>query len=140
MTGKTPDFTDPLPSMSTDTTSTNDLIRQVTQGMRVVDSNNEEIGKVEFVAMGDPSAATIDTPQMDDSYGVVTTVAEALGAGGEPDVENRSLRERLLHNGYIKIDGKGWFGADRYAGSDQITSVSDNTVQLRATKDELVSS
>jgi hypothetical protein len=139
MTGNTPNFTDPLPSMSNDsTTGTNTLISQITQGMHVVDVNNDDIGKVAIVAMGDPDAATIDTTDTGEEFGLITPVARALGTDDEPDVENQSLRERLLRAGYIKIDGKGWFGSDLYAGSAQIASVSGDTVRLNTTKDELV--
>ena len=57
---------DPL-SMSTDNTPEGEIfsdtveggpISQVTIGDRVVDSTGKELGKVKFVKMGDPNAAT----------------------------------------------------------------------------------
>ena len=142
MTGNNTGFNDPLPSMSNDNTtaSSSELLGSIREGMMVVDSNNDELGKVASVVMGDPDAATVDaSPDLDDNFGIVGNVAEALGAEGEPNVENASLRERLLRSGYIKVDGKGWFSSDRYIGVHQIAGVASDIVQLNTTKDELVS-
>jgi hypothetical protein len=49
------------------------------------------------------------------------------------------MRARLLRTGYIKIDSPGFLiETDRYVPSDQIASVTDDTVRLRVTKDTLV--
>jgi hypothetical protein len=46
------------------------------------------------------------------------------------------LRERLLMHGYIKIDSKRLFGADRYVISDRIAAVENNRVHLEVADDE----
>jgi hypothetical protein len=55
----------------------------------------------------------------------------------EPDVAVE-LAQKLLHNGYIKIDSKGLFHRDRYAGADQIGRAEHNTLHLTVAKQELV--
>jgi hypothetical protein len=89
-------------------------ITQVLEGMPVVDAAGEQIGKVEFVKLGDPEAVTA---QGEDT------------AGSEPHVVGE-LRERLLRVGFIKIDRKGLLRADAYAAADEIDRVQDGTVHL----------
>jgi hypothetical protein len=89
-------------------------ITQVVEGMGVVDADGTEIGKVEFVKMGDPQA--------------VTTVGEEA-PGGEPHVAGE-IRDRLLRIGFIKIDRKGFLRPDAYAAADEIDHVQDRTVHL----------
>jgi hypothetical protein len=55
----------------------------------------------------------------------------------EPDVP-AELAQKLLHSGYIKIDSKGFFHRDRYAGTDQIGRTEGNTLHLTVAKDDLV--
>ena len=74
---------DPL-SMSTDNTPEGEIysdtveggpISQVMIGDRVVDSTGKEVGKVKFVKMGDPNAATDEgrTTTTRESWGLVVT-------------------------------------------------------------------
>jgi hypothetical protein len=89
-------------------------IAQVSEGMTVLDTDGAEIGKVEFVRMGDPEA--------------VTTVGEET-PGGEPHVIGE-IRDRLLRIGFIKIDRRGFLRPDAYATADDIDHVRDGTVRL----------
>jgi hypothetical protein len=89
-------------------------IAQVSEGMTVLDTDDTEIGKVEFVRMGDPEA--------------VTTVGEET-PGGEPHVVGE-IRDRLLRIGFIKIDRRGFLRPDAYAAADDIDHVRDGTVRL----------
>jgi hypothetical protein len=89
-------------------------IVRVHEGMTVFDADGTEIGKVEFVRMGDPEA--------------VTTVGEEA-PGGEPRVAGE-IRDRLLRIGFIKIDRKGFLRPDAYAAADEIDHVQDGTVHL----------
>jgi hypothetical protein len=134
---------DPIPPMSTDNTDTrpelvgdsaaSEIINQVQHGMRVLDVNGEEMGKVEDVKMGDPRAATVG-PAVEADPGLI----EAFFGGGEPDVPE-PLRSRLLRFGYVKIDGKGWIDTDRYVTADLIGSISGDTVSLTVDKDRVMS-
>ncbi|WP_460463897.1 hypothetical protein [Arthrobacter pigmenti] len=63
-------------------------------------------------------------------------VSEALGAGADLPEQ---FRERLLRLGYIKIDSKGLFKADCYAGADRLARVEDDVVHLNIDSSELIS-
>ncbi|MDQ1744544.1 MAG: hypothetical protein QOE23_2883 [Pseudonocardiales bacterium] len=94
---------------------------QVVEGMRVVDGDGEEVGKVEFVKMGDPEAVTI--------------------AGEDPNtmpLVRSPFAERLLRVGYIQIDRKGLFAGDAYAAATQIERVAGGTVYLNVPKGMLL--
>ena len=129
---------DPL-SMSTDNTPAGGPysdtveggpISQVREGMRVVDAAGDEVGKVDYVKMGDPSAQTTMGEEPDDGG--------LLGdnRGGEPGVEE-PFRSELIRVGFIKVDVSGWFTGHRYVRADQIASVSGDTVMLSVNKDTL---
>jgi hypothetical protein len=51
-----------------------------------------------------------------------------------------TLRERLLRQGFLRIDSTSLFAADRYVMPDQIVDVSEGRVTLRVTRDELIKS
>lgn len=138
-------------------------ITQVREGMRVLDAQGDEIGKVDSVRMGDPAAASAPGEEMATGGDVVDDAVPAVGAtggsgaagspggagaagaltgvgdslfGGGPDLPE-SLREDLLRVGFIRIDGKGWIDTDRFARADQIADVSGDTVRLSVGKDAL---
>ena len=116
--------------------SANDLMARVREGMRVVDAAGEDVGKVEYLEMGNPEAATTAGQEMH-STGVVGVAAEAIVPGeGEPDVPE-PLRTRLRRTGFIKIDGPGLFERDRYVSSEQIREVANDQVQLGVRKADL---
>jgi len=135
-------------SMSTDNTrsggagmATADagLLGQISEGMKVVDASGDDLGKVVAIKMGDPGAATTAGEMMDSPGGTLGAVGDAvLGGGIDPDLEE-PMRSELLRSGYIKIDGKGWFGTDRYVPADQVAGVSGDTVRLGVTKDQMTS-
>lgn len=109
----------------------------VREGMAVVDSAGEKVGKVEDLKMGDPGAATEAGNELPDG-GFLGDIAEAFGGDErEPDVPD-AMRARLLRTGYIKVDGGGFLvETDRYVPADQIDRVDGDTVRLRVTKDML---
>ncbi|MFS8477413.1 MAG: hypothetical protein FWJ93_00280 [Micromonosporaceae bacterium] len=105
----------------------------VVSGMRVVDSAGEDIGRVDYVKMGDPQAVTIQGQQTGPDT-LVEQLAEAV-AGPEPDLPP-SVAARLLRIGFFKIDSPG-VGRDRYAAADEIADVTDDSVLLAVTGDRL---
>ena len=110
-------------------------IEDVRPGMAVVDAAGERLGTVELVRMGDPSAATARTYEQPTAAGIVGQVLDAF-AIEEPDVPE-PLRSRLLQAGYVKVDGPGLTGSDRYVRADQIAAVNDDTVRLTVAKSQL---
>lgn len=112
-------------------------IEMVREGMTVVDSNGDKVGKVEGLKMGDPEAATEAGNELQDT-GFLGDIAEAFaGDEREPDVPGPA-RARLLRTGYIKVDSGFLIETDRYVPADLIASVSGDTVHLRVPKDRLL--
>ncbi|WP_298456777.1 hypothetical protein [uncultured Cellulomonas sp.] len=110
-------------------------IRDVREGMRVVDSAGDEVGTVSQVRMSDPGSATTEGQGMGRSSGLVGAVADAfVGGGGLPEQE----QERLVRLGFVRIDAGGVFSGDRYAASDEIAAVTQDAVQLSVARDRLV--
>lgn len=130
--------------MATDNTATGQggtgdsgPIAMAREGMEVVDSTGDRIGTVETVKHGDPQAATTagQTTRTSEPFGDVGDVV--FGAGEGPDLDE-PMRSGLLRDGYLKVNGRGWFGSDRYVRADQIADVSGETVTLAITKDETI--
>ena len=134
------------------------IIGMVRDKMKVVDANGEDLGKVEYIKLGDPQAATTAGQGLGAGTGTGAGVLGAAGSGTnavsdgaatpllggdsylgdlEPNVDE-PLRSELLRSGFIKIDGKGWIDTDRYVPADQIASVANDTVMLSVTKERLL--
>lgn len=143
-------------AMAGETTATGP-IAMVREGMTVRDASGEEIGSVDRVQMGDPTAATTQGQDAGDDGGVLAAPVGAAGGGGSGlgaagggiaapvttfgvggDLDlPEAFGADLQRVGFIKIDGKGWFDRDRYAAADEIADVSGDTVRLGVGKDAL---
>jgi sporulation protein YlmC with PRC-barrel domain len=108
------------------------VLDQIHHGMRVVDASGETIGHVDYIKMGDPGAATVDSGPPPENG-----LLDAMLGDGEPDVPE-PLHSRLLREGYMKVDGTGWLGRDRYAPGDEIARIAGDTVTLTVDKDHLI--
>jgi hypothetical protein len=113
-------------------------LRNVHEGMKVFDHDHHEIGRVDWVRFGadDPSTPEIEavTPGAepeDDS--LIDVVARAFRTDEIPE----ELRERMLEQGFVRIDADGLFAADRYVMPDQIGSIGDDGIVLTVKKDDL---
>jgi hypothetical protein len=119
-------------------TATN--LRSIAEGMKVFDRERHEIGKVEYVQFGDDNPATPEVEAaapntLDDQRStLVDAIADAFGDDDLPE----EIRGRLLMQGFVRIDAKGLFAADRYVTPEQIASVSADGLMLNVSKDELV--
>lgn len=113
-------------------------IESVREGMLVIDSAGEHIGKVEAIRMGDPEAITTEGNVPAGQNFITEIVAEATGQEAVPGVPT-TLRRELIRKGYIKIDAPGLepFDHDWFAASDQIASVTGDTVRLSVPKDQV---
>lgn len=115
-------------------------LRSIEEGMKVYDRERHEIGKVEYVRFGDddpttPEAEAAAPNTLDDGpRTLVDAIADAFGDDDLPE----EIREKLLLQGFVRIDAKGLFAADRYVTPEQIASVSGEGLMLNVTKDELV--
>jgi len=115
------------------------VLENVREGMKVFDSAHHEIGKVEWVKLvdedeetGEPVEAGLDAEP--DRHSLITDIAEAFRGDDVPE----EVRERLLHDGFIRIDAEGLFAADRYVLPDQIAGVSGDGITLTVSKDQLI--
>jgi hypothetical protein len=115
----------------------------VKEGMRVHDVNDQDVGKVRFVKMGDESprtpgaeTATISGAERIRDESLVEEVAETIVPNDAEDLPVE-MRERLIREGYIRID-TGFLRADRFVTPSQIASVADDMVMLSITKDTLM--
>jgi hypothetical protein len=134
--------------------------------MTVVDAAGDEVGRVEYVKMGDPQAVTTigEEPAggADTAIGIVPAGGAGAGTSGTgsgsmagtgttagfaanvSDAFGAGLdlpethRNELVRTGFVKIDAKGWFTGSRYASANQIASVSGDTVTLSVDKASLV--
>jgi len=115
-----------------DNTRKNTLIERVYDGMRVVDSDGHDIGKVEMVKMGDPEAMTSKGNRIGPAEGITPLDSDY----NEPEVP-QPIRDHLLRVGFVKVDGNGLFDSDRYFRADVIESVEGDVVRIRLPKDRL---
>lgn len=116
-------------------------LSQVRKGMRVSDSAGKEIGTVDWVHLSDedpdtPQAETVTPGAVDyrERTSLIDFIANAFRVDDVPEV----LQNRLLRDGFLRVDADGLFAADRYVLPEQIRSVSDDQVMLGVTKDDLV--
>lgn len=115
-------------------------LRGIREGMKVFDSQREKIGEVEYVKFGDDDPATAETeaagisdvPERRES--LIDNIADAFRTDELPE----EVREKLLLQGFIRIDADGLFAADRYVTPDQIGGVTEDGVILTVSKDELL--
>jgi hypothetical protein len=119
------------------------LLRNIHEGMEVFDSNGDKVGTVDDLYFGADSddmarhgagAATAPDPSMR-SETLVEDIADALfGNDNLPE----EMRQRLLNNGFIRVDGSGFLASDLYVLPEQIASVDDDDVHLNVTREGLL--
>jgi len=121
----------------------NHMLTQVYEGMTVCDQAGDKIGTVEYVYLGELTEA-------DEAYGFVGSTAPAFGSSEGSLIEELArdvilteqvpdtLRDWLLHQGFIRINSTGFFAVDRYATPEQIASISNDHVMLRVSRNELI--
>ena len=113
-------------------------LESVTEGMKVYDSSNHEIGKVDYVKLVETDATgqplTSDVEEHDDRPdSLMENLAEAFATDEVPEV----IQKRLLHDGFVRMDADGIFAADRYILPEQISSVAGDRIVLKVKKSEL---
>ena len=118
----------------------NQLPTGIQIGMKVYDSLHKHIGKVddfrapENATDPDVEPADIDATDKDNRDSIVDTIAKAFDDDPIPEV----LRDRLLTEGYVRLDADGLFAADRYILPDQIASATSDGIVLNVKKDQLI--
>lgn len=117
------------------------ILSRVRTGMEVRDLNDERVGTVSAVQLSDedpqqpgPETAGADQAAAPQRDALSRILVEAFGA--EIKVPE-ALQERLLHEGYIRVD-TGLLHSDRFVLADQISTVEADTVNLRVLNEELI--
>ena len=116
---------------SRDRVKARQLLNSVRVGMDVVASTGDKIGKVDDVYFGSSSVPERETKKIVS----LADLARALVSGNPiPEV----LRQRLLHDGYFRIEGTGLFGGHMYVLPEQIDVMASETIGISATREELI--
>ena len=109
-------------------------------GMKVFDSTNAEIGTVEDFKFSDedpmtPGLEQNDVHPMDRDRGddLVSIMARAFA--GEDGISDE-LKEKLLREGFVRIDADGLFAGDRYITPDQIARADGDRLGLSVPKSD----
>lgn len=119
------------------------VLNQIHEGMRVVDVNGDEVGKVRVVYLGGMSSEIIEAQGSQATSPAVNvsgndTFIESIAEAFAPNTVPQELAERLLRNGYVLMDADGLFAADRFILPEQISGVRDGKVWISSSKDGLV--
>jgi hypothetical protein len=78
--------------------------------------------------------ADLDATDREGDDSLIGDIARAFA----PDDMPEELRERLLREGYIRLDTAGLFAVDRYILPEQIMGRDGDALVLKVTKDELM--
>ena len=116
------------------------ILNQIREGMEVRGPDGARIGSVENVHFGDedPSTPESDSPTVSPAVRRDPTLMDAIVEAFRTDGVPEELRDRLLRNGFVRVDASGLFAVDRYVLPDQVASVSDDRVTLTVGRDELI--
>lgn len=119
---------------------TSDL-RDIREGMKVFDSRDHEIGTVERVQYGADNPATpeleansIEGMEPERNRSIVDNVLDVFREDDLP----KEIHDRLLMQGFVRLDADGLFASDRYILPDQILSVMGDKIVLTVEKSELM--
>jgi hypothetical protein len=125
------------------------ILTHIHEGMDVYDGEDRKVGTVDVVYFGAVSQEADERglgPQSvsrsDEPDGGTTIAGSAFGGviprGDDLDNLEEVLRNRMLREGYVKVDTSGLFSSDVFVLPDQIESISSDAVHLRVAQDELI--
>jgi hypothetical protein len=118
------------------------VLASIRKGMKVYDPAQHHIGTVDFVKLSDEDPDEPETEISDISQveleGAQHSIIEDFADAFRPEDLPVEMRERLLREGFIRIDAAGLFAGERYALPEQIQSVAGDRVVLSTGKDELI--
>jgi hypothetical protein len=113
---------------------------EIRRGMKVFDRTRKQIGRIDDFRFSEnedwPDVEPSDLDASDRRRGTsgVDKLSEVFGVERLP----QEFRERLLREGYIRVDTAGLFSADRYILPEQIASATKDAVTLNVSEDELI--
>lgn len=113
----------------------------IREGMKVFDNTNKQIGTVEWVKFGDddpltpePEVSDVNPIERQRHNTLIENIADAFRSDDIPD----EVREKLLLQGFVRIDAEGLFAGDRYVTPEQIERVSKDKLMLNVSKKDLL--
>ena len=122
--------------------STNEtILNNIREGMNVYDLSGDKVGTVREVYFGtgagfDATPQTADNPNTAVADNPIYTVLTSIF--GADDNLPETLRDRMFHDGFIRINTDGIFASDRYALAEQISQALGDDVQLTVNYDALL--
>jgi hypothetical protein len=117
----------------------NNALTYVKEGMDVYDLNNEKVGTVRTIQIGDEDPTTSDTRTVTGAAPEISNnsfVEDVAAALFDTDDFPQQIRNHMRRYGYIRIDA-GILRADMYASGDQVASVGDGRVELNVSAEDL---
>ncbi len=117
------------------------LLTLIREGMKVYDSNNDEVGSVTYVQIGDDNPETPELEALEPARNPANETndffADIARAFTASDNLPETLVRRMELSGYIRIDA-GLLKSDRYALSEHIARVQDDKVYLNVNRDRVI--
>lgn len=112
----------------------------IKEGMKVIDGNGDEIGKVELVKYSDedpnrPGPETATSSNIPDrNVSWVDDVIRALDLDNDVPEE---VMKRFQREGFIRIDSNKLFGGDYYATLNEVANVTKDTIKLHTARENI---
>lgn len=132
-----------LQNQSLDPTKVKTVLKGVHQGMTVYDSTNAKIGTVKDFYFGADSdetqghgagAATAPDPALREGSLIDDIAIGLFGKDNLPE----EMQQRLINEGFVRIDSSGLFASDRFALAEQIDHLADDNLYLNVKGDGLL--
>jgi len=105
-------------------------LSKIEEGMKIFDNSGNEVGTVEWVHFGEAEGPPPSGAASPSTEPVPSELPEIIRKKFSSDKLPKELQERLLMHGFVKMDSKKLFGADRYVMSNQIDRVEKSGVHL----------
>jgi hypothetical protein len=120
-----------LPAQKMD--NENRILTRIHEGMEVIDAEGRKVGKVDMVQLssGDVAGQGADAASTLKEPG--DTIFNTLARGLQDDEYlPDEVKSRLKYSGFIRVDSNVLLKADRYVVTEQIESVMNGEVHLKA--------
>ncbi len=127
-----------------DTSMGSQIFTNIREGMSVYDVNGDRVGRIKQLYFG----ASIEPASEEGEGSAIPSAIEVPGQDSlvenitkgftDEDQFPDALRQRLLHDGFLRIDGTGIFAPDRFVTPEQVANIDGVRVNLNVTKDELI--
>jgi hypothetical protein len=122
------------------------ILNQVREGMQVLDSQGNRVGRVADIRFGDAregpiqrgrGPASAEGEVLGDQASVLPDFA--VGMTGSPDEGHESdlISKQMQLSGYLVVDAAGLFSGERFVLPEQIAAVKGEEVHLNIDREKL---